>query len=134
MTADCFYDHCIQEHNWGTFTCTNENCKFESYSPHCFKLHAHSHLYEQKDKLLEFMCDRKNCGKRFARRALLGTHLRIGSEIRFGSYCDFCLSGQNRQNLRIFSENPQKRKSKRTKPDFLKHLKKFQDFILRYFK
>jgi hypothetical protein len=34
------------------------------------------------------------------------------------TYCEFCLSGQNRQNLRIFSENPKQCESNRTKSDF----------------
>jgi hypothetical protein len=46
------------------------------------------------------------------------------------NYCGSCLSGQNRQNLRIFSENPQKRKSKRKKPDFFETFKKNSSFYL----
>ena len=39
-------------------------------------------------------------------------------------YCGFWQSGQNGQNLRIFSENPVNSESERTNRDFFKHLKK----------
>jgi hypothetical protein len=45
---------------------------------------------------------------------------------------DTSLSGQNEQNLRIFSENPVNSESKRTKRDFFKHLKKIINGIARH--
>ena len=63
MAVDCLTNHCIDEHQWGEFPCTFENCLFESYSQRCFKLHQLSHFYEQKENLLPITCDRANCVK-----------------------------------------------------------------------
>jgi hypothetical protein len=39
MQRGCFIAHCKTEHNWGNFPCPQTNCKFESYSQLCFKMH-----------------------------------------------------------------------------------------------
>jgi hypothetical protein len=49
------------------------------------------------------------------------------------NYCGYFLSGQNRQNLRIYFENPRKPKSKRTKPDFFVTFKKISSFYFKVF-
>ena len=48
------------------------------------------------------------------KKLLLSRFLILVMEIR----ADITLSGQNQKNRRIFSENPKKCQSKRTKPDF----------------
>ena len=78
MEINCFNEHCIEKHTWGSFPCTYENCKFASYSQHCFKLHRQSHIYEQKEKLLPVTCNRKNCGRRFKNDFDLNNHLQGG--------------------------------------------------------
>ena len=76
MMPSCFNEHCIKEHDWGKFPCTYNNCIFDSYSQHCFKLHLKSHTYQQKGKAAQNVtCARENCRKTFTNDFLLQIHL-----------------------------------------------------------
>jgi hypothetical protein len=91
MKEGCFVDHCAKKHDWMIFPCSYDNCKFEAYSAHCFKLHRNSHMYENKEKLLPLLCDRENCSKRFAKPSLLKIHLK-GHDNNL-LMCSFCQWG-----------------------------------------
>ena len=77
MVNKVFYDHCVNEHNWGKFACPNENCEFVSYSQGCFKMHTRTHTRENIGRNLTHTCTRKKCGKKFQSMLALERHLKI---------------------------------------------------------
>ena len=77
MGNKVFYDHCVNEHNWGIFSCPNENCEFVSYSQFSYKCHTRTHIRENNGRNLTHRCTRKNCGKKFRYMSGLESHLKI---------------------------------------------------------
>ena len=77
MINKVFYDHCVNQHAWGQFPCTNENCKFVSYSQFCLKGHTRMHTTESIARKITHTCTRKNCEKKFGCMAKLELHLKI---------------------------------------------------------
>jgi len=90
MTTDCLMKHCKSAHNWMPHSCPYDYCKFEAYSPRCYKQHITSHRGANRGQngLLEFACDRGNCGKRFHDITGLKHHLNMHDNILIR--CHFC--------------------------------------------
>ena len=102
MENKVFYDHCVNEHNWGQFPCPNENCKFVSYSQYCFKGHTRTHTRENIGKNLTHTCTRKNCGKKFQSMYQLEGHLKLhDNDVIRCFYCQWAGAGYDKYSIHM---------------------------------
>ena len=102
MVKTVFADHCVNEHNWGEFPCTYENCEFVSYSQFCFKSHTRMHTAKSMGRILTQTCPKKNCGKKFRFMNDLKRHLQIhDNDVIRCFYCQWAGTQYNEYSVHM---------------------------------
>lgn len=78
LASDCLFQHCRDEHDWGDYPCTHDNCQYVAFSSTNLKQHrSHFHSLYAKHKFQGYPCNRRNCKASFEQENKLLQHMKI---------------------------------------------------------